>query len=644
MEYRPIRVLIIEDNPEQVHLLETGLGAATKPPFQVECVGTLSEAIQRIAGGNLDVILLDLNLPDSRGLDTVVKIHAQNSSLPIVVLTGSYDEALATNTLLHGAQDYLLKGFVDHNILSRSMRYAIERKRAEEEIVRAHAKNEQLLSAITSILICVDSAGFITHWNKVAEQTFGISRRETVGKLFSECGIQWTAPDVLSLITSCLSKNTPGSLDDIGFKYPDGRDGLLGITVIPVREREKEGVGFVLFGADITEKKQAEEEKTKLEEHVRQVQKMESLGTLAGGIAHDFKNILGPIMGYTEMIMRTYPARNKDYDRLEKILKSAYRAKDLVDQILTFSRKNDESRVAINFSELADEALALLKEVLPSSIEIVLDLEKDVGTIVANPTQILQVIMNLCINAGYAMRENGGKLAISVKRIDANDDFIKLHTDLKPGSYVQLSVSDTGSGISSEVLPRIFDPFFTTKPIGDGSGMGLAVVHGIVNGHGGIIEASSKIGEGTVFNVYLPHTVRGPGEKKVEGTGVPHGTERIMVVDDDVNHADMLADMLESLGYQIEKKTSSVKALELFTADPNHFNLVMVDQIMPKITGTKLAVEMMKIRPDLPIILCTGSYLSTLKEAHSIGIRKCLEKPVSITELARAIREILDNR
>ena len=248
--------------------------------------------------------------------------------------------------------------------------------------------------------------------------------------------------------------------------------------------------------------------------------------------------------------------------------------------------------------------------------------------------------MNLCTNAGYAMKEFGGKLTVTLKEVKVNGVFAALH-GIEPGSYVKLSITDTGQGIDPKILPRIFDPFFTTKPMGEGTGMGLAVVHGIVTAHGGAVEVSSELKHGTTFDIYLPCSAK-PVEPKQEVEAViPHGSGRVLVVDDDVSYLDLLADMLESLGYQAEKKTSSLEALEMFRTEPDRFDLVIVDQIMPKIGGSKLASEILRIRPKLPILLCTGSYAAALRDAKAAGVRRCLEKPVSINELARAVKEVL---
>lgn len=641
MNQKPVRILLVEDDPDQIFLMRQGLEHMPPPGFQIDNADSLEAAFRILSQGRIDVVLLDLNIRDSKGLDTLARVYERFPRAPIVVLTGSYDEEKALDALYQGAQDYLLKGNVDFNLVVRSLRYAIGRKQVQEEARRAHERSERLLSSITAILIGVDSAGVVTHWNSVAERTFGIPARNAIGRAFSESGIRWTDSKTDGEIKTRLNQSQPSQLDDISFQYPDGKNGFLGLTVIPMKEQDEASAGFVLFGADITERKKTQEERAKLEEHIREVQKMESIGTLAGGIAHDFKNILGPILGYAEMLSRSLPAGTRECSRALEILKSAERARKLIDQILIFSRKGAEERTAVHLASVVREALTLLKEVMPSTIEIVTDVDREGGHILANPTQVHQVVMNLCINAGYAMKESGGRLSVRVKNVHVDSDFARLHAGLVAGAYVKLSVEDTGSGIDSQILPRVFDPFFTTKPVGEGSGMGLAVVHGIVTGHGGVIEVTSVPNQGTVFDVYFPVSSRSSDSKGSADLEISGGTEHILLVDDDVNQIHVMTDMLESLGYRVTKTTSSTEAVDLFRAQPDEFKIALVDQIMPKMTGMKLAVELLKIRPTLPIILCTGTYAAALKEATTLGIRKCVEKPVSLGTLARSIREAL---
>src|SRR3990167_5719110 len=638
-------VLIVEDAVDQMALLKMILKKSKSDQFYCRESTTLTAALEILKNEKIDIIILDLNLPDSAGLDTVLKVQAVAQPIPIIVLSGVKDEAIAVQAVQMGAQDYLVKGEVQRSTLIRAIQYALQRAKLSEDNLKVHEQNEQILSAITSVLIGVDADGRVTHWNQFAEKVFGIKYEETIGRPFIECKIGWDKGKVFAVFSDCLKRAEPTRLEDIPFKRSDGKDGILGMTVNPIRSGKETKPGYLLFGADITKRREEEAANERLEEHLRETQKMDSLGTLAGGISHDFKNILGPILGYTEMMLRTPGREAKDRERLERILKAAYRSKDLIDQILVFSRKGGETKTLICLADIVDEAMKLLKEVIPSTIEIETKLTLKSTTIMANPTQMHQIIMNLCINAGYAMRENGGKLVLSIEPVTVNESFAQFHQGLVSGDYVLLKVRDTGEGITPEILPRIFGPFFTTKPPGEGSGMGLAAVHGIVVKHGGVIEVESVLGKGTTFCVYFPQIKKTPDSQRLEIQEIEKGIERILIVDDNMDLNDMLVDVLSPFGYRVTGTGNSLEAYEMFVSDPDYFHLAIVDLVMPKMNGIKLACEFLQIRPDFPIILCTGQGdESSFKQAEAAGIKKILQKPVSISELVNTIRSILDKK
>ena len=395
---------------------------------------------------------------------------------------------------------------------------------------------------------------------------------------------------------------------------------------------------------DITERKQMEEERKRLEVQLQQAQKMESIGTLAGGIAHDFNNILTPIIVQTELSLLDLTDESPVWFNLQEVLKAGNRAKDLVAQILTFSRQTEQQPIPLKIAPIAREAIKLLRASLPTTIEIRFDLREGSDTVMADPTQIHQVFMNLCTNAGHAMQETGGILQVSLSDIDVDSDFAVKHTDLEPGPYLKLTVSDTGHGISPEVMARIFHPFFTTKDRTEGTGMGLSVVHGIISGYGGAITADSEPGKGAIFNVFLPRTRSKVLEKKELIRQLPTGNERILVVDDEKSMVDTLKKMLARLGYRVVVRTSSIEALEAFRSGPDNFDLVITDMTMPNLTGDKLAQKLLAIRSDIPIILCTGFSERISKEkATEIGIKAFVMKPVAMSEMAVTIRRVFDN-
>jgi PAS domain S-box-containing protein len=386
-------------------------------------------------------------------------------------------------------------------------------------------------------------------------------------------------------------------------------------------------------------------EQTRLEGQLRQAQKMEAIGTLAGGIAHDFNNILSAIMGYTELSKFEALDGSPIMDKLNEILKASHRARDMVRQILAFSRQNPQGHLPIQISPIVKEALKMLRGSLPATIEIRQHMDNGTGIVEADATQIHQVLMNLSTNAAHAMNEKGGILDISVTDVDVNRVEAARHADLSQGPYVRLTVSDTGQGISKEVMERIFEPYFTTKEKGVGTGLGLAVTHGIVKSHGGAITLESKPGKGSTFNVYIPRI-----EKEVtpehETTEIfPAGRERILFIDDEKVLVEVGKQMLEKLGHEVTTRTSSIEALELFRVKPDQFDLVITDMTMPNMTGDKLAKEIMGIRADIPIVLCTGySERIGRESAEKMGIRGFVMKPLSMNELANAIRNGIDKR
>ena len=397
------------------------------------------------------------------------------------------------------------------------------------------------------------------------------------------------------------------------------------------------------IATDITDRKNTEREKLMLESQLRQAQQMEAIGTLAGGIAHDFNNILSPIIAYSEIAMMDLAPDNTIRQYLHHISKAAERARDLVKQILTFARKREKEKISLKISHIAEEAVRFLKSTIPSTIKIEYNCMTKHDTVIADPTQMNQIVMNLCTNAAYAMREKGGILGIALNDVYLGTGDTPRINDLAPGHYLRLSVKDTGSGISPKIMDKIFEPYFTTKGVGEGTGLGLAVVHGIVKDHSGDITIDSEVGKGTTFHVFMPVVeVELPLETKTHND-IPGGNEHILLVDDEKEIVDMIRTMLEKLGYKITTQTSSVEALEVFRNDPEKYDLVITDMTMPGMTGKDLAQKLMDIRPEIPIILCTGfSDQIDEQSARDLGIELFIMKPIMISKIAQAIRDILD--
>jgi PAS domain S-box-containing protein len=391
---------------------------------------------------------------------------------------------------------------------------------------------------------------------------------------------------------------------------------------------------FVIY-EDVTEK-------SHLESQLQQAHKMEAIGTLAGGIAHDFNNILGIILGNTELAIDDVPDWNPARLNLKEARTACLRAKDVVRQLLGFARKTELDKRPTNIIPIIQESLKLLRSSIPTSIEIRHNITKDVSTILADPTQISQVLINLCTNAAHAMEKDGGILQINLESVSL-DETTATRKELSYGRYAKLTVNDTGCGIALEDKDRIFDPYFTTKDVGKGTGMGLSVVHGIVNNHDGTILVDSEIGKGTTFNIFFPIIEKEPAPETHIDKDLPTGKERILFVDDEESLVKMGSQRLERLGYQVETTTSSIGALKLFKSRPDQFDLVITDLTMPKMTGDKLVKEILDIRPEIPIILCTG-YSEKIdgEKAREMGAAGYIEKPVDNRELTMAVRRALD--
>lgn len=394
---------------------------------------------------------------------------------------------------------------------------------------------------------------------------------------------------------------------------------------------------------EMAERQRAEESLKQKEHQIQNAQRMEAIGTLAGGIAHDFNNVLGAILGYTELAIRGIPSHSRAQDHLQEVMVAGQRAKHLVRQILTFSRQSDLEQQLVDLKPIIQEVVQLLRATLPSTIEITHHLNEEVGFVFADPTQMHQVLINLCTNAEYALRPDGGMLEIGLEPFEVTEQISASHPELKPGPHIALIVHDTGCGIPSEVAKRIFDPFFTTKGVGEGTGMGLAVVHGIVTNHHGTITVDSTPGSGTTFTIHLPcchapHTERAEPDR----TPIPKGTGSILFVDDEETLAKLGKQVLEELGYDAIVCTNSLEALDLFRATPTKFAAVITDQTMPHMTGDNLAKECLRIRPDLLVILCTGySHSMTPDKANHMGIRAFLMKPIQKQELGLILHELL---
>ena len=508
--------------------------------------------------------------------------------------------------------------------------------------IKAEAELRLLATAISQAeesVVITDIQGDIQYVNPAFERITGYRRDEVLGKnpRFLKSGRHDEAFYKGLWDTISRGKVWKGSFVN---KRKDGTLYEEGATIRPVMNSDGEITHYVAVKRDVTTQR-------KLERQLRQAQKMEAIGTLAGGIAHDFNNILSAIMGYSELSLMEAEEGSAISKNIEQVLRAARRARELVKQILAFSRQTEEERKPLQIQPILKEALKMLRSSLPATIDIKQHIDPEAGLIMGDPTQVHQVLMNLCTNAGHAMREKGGTLEVRLENVHVDDTFAKTHRGVRPGPYVCLTVSDTGCGMSRDILERIFDPYFTTKEKGEGTGLGLAVVSGIVRSYGGTITVYSTPGQGSTFHVYFPMLEEDRPLKEREELDfepLPRGTERILFVDDEEVLVEIGSQMLESLGYNVTCRTSPLEALELFKAKPQAFDLVITDMTMPQMTGDKLAEKFLEIRPDLPIVLCTGfSEKITRQGVRALGIREFLMKPLVLKDLAVAVRKALES-
>jgi PAS domain S-box-containing protein len=511
-----------------------------------------------------------------------------------------------------------------------------KRKRAEEALRESRERLETIFNSVQAGILIVDrDSHVITDANRAAIKMIGMPKDGLIGHVCHK--------------HICLAEEgqcpmtDQGACKDTSERVIITSDG----TNIPVM---KTALPIMLDGRahllesfiDISMLKETEREKERLQSQLRQASKMEAIGTLAGGIAHDFNNILSAISGYTELALLDSKEDSHSKSYMKSVLQASTRAKNLVEQILTFSRQNDHQPIAMDLAPVVKESLKLLRATVPTTIEIKHRIN-GACIVVADPTQMQQVVMNLCTNAAQAMRQMGGILDLTIEPVELDEQAVRDYFGIVPGNYVLLRVGDTGSGIEPDVIDKIYDPFFTTKRAGEGTGMGLSVVHGIVKSSGGNIKVDSKVGEGSTFKVLLPRVEEKVGADPTKIESIPMGNERILFVDDEESLVNIAQNMLERLGYQVKTRTSSIKALAAFQHNPDGYDLVMTDMTMPNMTGESLAKELLRIRPDIPIIICTGfSYQMDQEKALGMGISAFVMKPFVLSEVGRTIRNVLD--
>lgn len=671
-----IRVLLVEDSADDAALIVRALVKGGYEPSWVR-VDTREAMLESLALQEWDVILSDYAMPGFNGLAALGLVREQGLDLPFILVSGAVGEETAVEIMQAGACDYVMKDklFRLAPAIIRGLREAAER--------RARQQADKAIDALVRGMVgttggeCFDRIiEGICDWLGADYGLIGIlddgqvrtlsfygqgKKRENFSYSLAGTPCEGIVRDVYKSYPKDLRRLFPADTDlekmgvesCVGISLRDAKQKVLGVlNIFSAREMRPAArlseimeIVAVKAAAEI-ERLREEEEKKALEGQLRQAQKMEAIGTLAGGVAHDFNNILAAILGYTELAkQKMIPGGEPDHC-LAEVLKATYRAKDLVQQILAFSRKGEHEVKPMRIQCVVKEALKLLRASIPSSIDIQQRIAPDCRPILADPTRIHQIILNLCTNAAHAMEAKGGTLSVFLENIACGEEESQAQ-GLAAGDYVLLVVSDTGQGMGKEVLDHIFEPYFTTKEQGKGAGMGLAIVHGLVKASGGRISVVSTLGQGTTFRIFFPQAADQAGEEAPRKICAPaeKGSERIFVIDDEQAIVAMEKIALERLGYQVQLFADSEEALAAFRADPQACDMVVTDQTMPHLSGMELAKKFLAIRPELPIILSTGySSQASEEDALRAGIRRFIMKPVNIGQLAAAIREILDQR
>ncbi|KOP23311.1 ATPase [Hapalosiphon sp. MRB220] len=754
MTQQVIKILLVEDNPGDVRLLQEFLWDVTTTQFQLTPVERLEQTLKLLNQESFDVILLDLSLPDSQGLETFITLHHQAPAIPIIVLTGLDDENLALRAMQQGAQDYLVKGQVSGDLLVRCMRYAIERQRIEEALRQSE---ERFRVALKNSPIVVFNQDKELRYTWVYNTYPGFINEEILGKQDLDLIAVADGKQLFDIKQRVLSTGI-GTRKEVSIKTAQGIR-YFDLTIEPLRNEAQEVVGVTCASIDISDRKLAEEkireqaalldvttdaifvrdldnrvifwnkgaenlygwlaheaygktvvellyddeppeevetallavikqgkwqgeltrvtksdkkvlvasrwtlvsqadgtpksiltvdtditEKKQLETQLFRAQRLESIGTLASGIAHDLNNILTPILAVSQLLPLKFPDIYSEHQHLLEILEdSARRGADLVKQVLSFARGVEGKRMTLQVKHLIREVVKIVKQTFPKSIEVSMDIAPDLWTVYGDSTQLHQVLMNLCVNARDAMQE-GGNLTISAENLFIDENYARMNLEAKVGPYTIITVTDTGVGISREIIERIFEPFFTTKELGKGTGLGLSTVIGIVKSHGGFVNVHSEIGHGTQFKVYLPAAQEVEIESTSQLEPLAGKGELILVVDDEPAIQEITRASLETHNYKTLVATDGIEAIALYAQNRDKISAVLMDIMLPSLDGITAIRTLQKINPAVKIIATSGlASSSKLAEASTINISDFLAKPYTVKELLLTLQKVLNS-
>ncbi len=676
-----LTVLLVEDSPAVAKQIRGFLATAKSPRFFVQHVADLSTALQVVARGEVDVVLLDLGLPDSLGLDTFVRMHRRAPRVAKVVFTSLGDEQMALEAVRRGAQDYLMKGEVDAKTLVRAIRYAVERKRTEEKLRESEEKHRTLLEILPEIVYRVDPEGYITYVNP-SVRSLGYEPEELIGSHFSSVVHPEDLPNVSRrMVLPKFSGQQTGHLGSPKLlderRSGDRMTRDLTLRLVPkgwTEDQDADDSGFVIglltsFGEvtaaghydtdeqtsvkrfigtvgiikDITERTRAEQEKAALQDQLQQAQKMEAIGRLAGGVAHDMNNLLGAILGSASVLDVEMPASDPNREDLENILTACRKGRDLTRDLLGFARKGKYFKESISLNEIAEEAKSLLSRTITKKIRVVLRLEDKLDHIEGDRSQIHHALMNVCINAADAMKDQG-TLTISTRNAFPDENRC-MALGLEPGPFVEMKVSDTGLGMDEETLKNVFEPFFTTKPKGEGTGLGLSMVYGVLKNHGGAVTIKSEPNRGTVVTFLLPtiDEVEQPAttRRRIRPSSTPKAGA-VLVVDDEQTIRVSARRLLEKLGYTALLADNGEMGVDLYERKKDSICLVLLDLVMPEKDGHETFEALLALDPEVKVLLLSGySKDEKVKRILESGATGFLQKPFDLETLSDAVKRAL---
>lgn len=627
-----LKILVIEDNPGDAALLENMLAEAGLR-FELKCVERLASGIKQIKEEPFDVILLDLGLPDSYGLETLKRWNEFEQETPVIVLTGLADEAAGTEAVKSGAQDYLIKGQIDKQLLSRSIRHAIERKRAAEAIQTANREWSASFDAMSDGVSIISVDQTILKANQALLQLLGKSAEEVIGRKCFQ----------IFHIKECTTADCPinrtitTNMKAYSEIFEEPLDKWLAVSTSPVLDNSGCLTRIVHTVRDITGHR-------KLEEQLRQSQKMESIGTLATGIAHDFNNILTAIIGYGNLaLMKTAGADPRGL-YIQHMLDAADRAAHLTRDLLLFSRKQTSDKKPVNINDVVAKVEKFLVKLIGEDINYQTDIHEAPLPVLADAHQLEQVLMNLATNAGHSMPQ-GGALTVTTDIITLAGETVSVHGYGNTDTYALITIADTGEGMDETTRQRIFEPFFTTKEVGKGTGLGLAVVYGIIKQHDGLIDVCSEPGKGTTFRICLPLIPSTKVEKHLEKKkeAVVGGTETILLAEDDAMVRRLSQLVLTDYGYTVIEAADGAEAVRIFAGNSPNIDLLLFDIIMPHMSGKEAYEEIRKSSPGIKVIFSSGYAPDTLRHkvilAEGVNV---LTKPIAPAELLHKVRAVLD--